>query len=50
MAQVLAALRPIVNYCVGGTLVGLAISDRYFSLAAVHGSSMHPTFEDRTGN
>ncbi|KAK1646875.1 hypothetical protein QYE76_064680 [Lolium multiflorum] len=49
MAQVLAALRPIVNYCVGGTLVGLAISDRYFSLAAVHGSSMHPTFEDRTG-
>jgi hypothetical protein len=50
MAQVLAALRPIVRYSIGGTLVGLAISDRYFSVAAVHGSSMHPTFEDRTGN
>lgn len=49
MAQVLAALRPIVRYSIGGTLIGLAISDRYFSLAAVHGSSMHPTFEDRTG-
>jgi hypothetical protein len=50
MAQVWAALRPLVKYSVGGSLLGLAISDRYFFFAAVNGSSMHPTFEDRTGN
>uniref|UniRef100_A0ACD6A1S8 Uncharacterized protein n=2 Tax=Avena sativa TaxID=4498 RepID=A0ACD6A1S8_AVESA len=49
MARVWAALRPYVKHSIGGTLVGLTLSDRYFCVSAVHGSSMHPTFEDRTG-
>ncbi|KAF7061190.1 hypothetical protein CFC21_067905 [Triticum aestivum] len=40
-----AALRPVVKACIGGSLIGLTISDRYFSFAAVHGDSMRPTFE-----
>uniref|UniRef100_A0A453LXJ3 Uncharacterized protein n=1 Tax=Aegilops tauschii subsp. strangulata TaxID=200361 RepID=A0A453LXJ3_AEGTS len=45
-----AALRPVAKACIGGYLIGLTISDRYFSFAPVHGGSMRPTFEGTTGN
>ncbi|EMS53499.1 hypothetical protein TRIUR3_06473 [Triticum urartu] len=32
-----AALRPVVKACIGGSLIGITISDRYFSVAAVAG-------------
>lgn len=44
-----AALRSVVKPCIAGSLIGLTVSDRYFSLAAVHGLSMRPTFEGNTG-
>ena len=44
-----AALRSVVKPCIAGSLIGLTVSDRYFSVAAVRGASMHPTFEGRTG-
>ncbi|KAE8791018.1 Mitochondrial inner membrane protease subunit 2 [Hordeum vulgare] len=43
-----AALRPVVKACIGGSLIGITISDRYFSFATVHGGSMRPTFEGST--
>ncbi|KAM3258928.1 hypothetical protein ACQJBY_050599 [Aegilops geniculata] len=44
-----AALRSVVKPCIAGSLIGLTVSDRYFSVAAVRGASMHPTFEGTTG-
>ena len=44
-----AALRSVVKPCIAGSLIGLTVSDRYFTVAAVRGASMHPTFEGRTG-
>ncbi|KAF6998161.1 hypothetical protein CFC21_014304 [Triticum aestivum] len=44
-----AALRPVVKACIGGSLIGITVSDRYFSVAAVHGGSMRPTFDGTTG-
>ncbi|KAF7073611.1 hypothetical protein CFC21_078568 [Triticum aestivum] len=44
-----AALRSVVKPCIAASLIGLTVSDRYFSVAAVRGASMHPTFEGRTG-
>ncbi|XP_037482663.1 mitochondrial inner membrane protease subunit 2-like isoform X2 [Triticum dicoccoides] len=35
-----AALRPVVKACIGGSLIGITVSDRYFSVAAVHGGSI----------
>uniref|UniRef100_A0ACD5WVV4 Uncharacterized protein n=1 Tax=Avena sativa TaxID=4498 RepID=A0ACD5WVV4_AVESA len=49
MAGVWAALRPYVKHGICGTLIGLTVSDRYISLAAVKGASMQPTLGDRTG-
>ncbi|KAM3373590.1 hypothetical protein ACQJBY_020188 [Aegilops geniculata] len=43
-----AALRPVVKACIGGSLIGITVSDRYFSVAAVHGGSMRPTFDGTT--
>ncbi|KAM3258929.1 hypothetical protein ACQJBY_050599 [Aegilops geniculata] len=43
-----AALRSVVKPCIAGSLIGLTVSDRYFSVAAVRGASMHPTFEGTT--
>ncbi|XP_048553922.1 mitochondrial inner membrane protease subunit 2-like isoform X1 [Triticum urartu] len=45
-----AALRPVVKACIGGSLIGITISDRYFSVAAVHGGSMRPTFDGTTAD
>ncbi|CAM0947921.1 unnamed protein product [Alopecurus aequalis] len=47
MAGVWAALRQYAKHIIGGSMVGLTISDRYFFFAPVTGPSMHPTFEDR---
>ncbi|CAM0947465.1 unnamed protein product [Alopecurus aequalis] len=49
MAGVWAALRQYAKHIIGGSMVGLTISDRYFFFAPVTGPSMHPTFEDRAG-
>ncbi|XP_044327199.1 mitochondrial inner membrane protease subunit 2 isoform X2 [Triticum aestivum] len=43
-----AALRPVVKACIGGSLIGITVSDRYFSVAAVHGGSMRPTLDGTT--
>ncbi|KAF7012812.1 unnamed protein product [Triticum aestivum] len=45
-----AALRPVVKACIGGSLIGITVSDRYFSVAAVHGGSMRPTLDGTTAD
>ncbi|TVU04280.1 hypothetical protein EJB05_50134 [Eragrostis curvula] len=45
MARAWAAVRPLVNSCITGSLVGLTIADRYASVVAVDGESMYPTFK-----
>ncbi|XP_020181861.1 uncharacterized protein [Aegilops tauschii subsp. strangulata] len=45
-----AALKPVVKACIGGSLIGITVSDRYFSVAAVHGGSMRPTLDGTTAD
>lgn len=49
MAGVLGALRPYVKPCIAGSLISVTVADRYAYLTPIHGASMNPTFEGKTG-